>query len=1129
MKFPDGVTPMPGGVDPTPGYAEIGITTNFSFLRGGSHPQDYVHQASQFGLPAIGIADHNTLAGVVRAYKELGNPDITCKPKLLIGSRLVFTDHTPDILVYPRHREAYGRLCQLLTRGKRGDDTAKGECRLKLDDLLEFSEGQLLVLTLPHRFEAAQAIEVLDQLRHGRADGVWLAASLLYRGDDKRRLVRLQRMAATARVPLLATNEVLYHHPARRRLQDILTCIREKTTIDAVGKRLEANAERFLKPADEMARLFRDMPQAIAETMRFASRISFSLDQLRYQYPDEPVPPGKTAQRHLEDLTWAGAHKKFPVRISPRTRKVLHKELRLIRKLNYAHYFLTVHDIVRYARGQNILCQGRGSAANSAVCYVLGVTSVDPTKVDLLFERFISKERLEPPDIDVDFEHSRREEVMQYVYRRYGRHRAAIIATVIHYRPRSAIRDVGKALGLTEDVTAALADTVWGNWGDGLDDMQIRQAGLDPGNSMIELAVELAAELIEFPRHLSQHVGGFVLTQDRLDTYVPIGNAAMDDRTFIEWDKDDVDALNMMKVDVLALGMLTCIRKCFDLIAQHKGRRYELADIKSEDDDEVYQMLQRGESLGVFQVESRAQMNMLPRLKPRTFYDLVIEVAIVRPGPIQGDMVHPYLKRRKMKPEDIEYPYPKGGNKDELRKVLHKTLGVPLFQEQAMRIAIEAAKFTPEEANGLRRAMATFRNVGTIGKFESKMVNNMIARGYDPVFAKSCFDQIKGFGSYGFPESHAASFAQLVYVSSWLKHFHPDAFACGLLNSQPMGFYAPAQIVGDARHNDVEVREIDVSFSHAQNMLEEKSGSYHAVRLGFRQIDGFKWADPDEDFLRQKAGRPKAEDWAMRIVAARQRRRFTSLEDFARDTALPKHALILLADADAFRSIGLDRRAALWAVRRLPDDVPLPLFETAVAREQPDEHAAPLPEMPLPEQVVADYQTIRLSLKGHPMEFLRPMFAKERVVACVAVCHDNDKKRVRCAGVVLVRQRPGSAKGVVFMTLEDETGIANIVVWPKVMERFRKEVMGARLIEVEGHIQSSPEQVTHLVAERLFDRSRELVNLADDAPGRKYPVPAGPALIEPLQDDRRQHPDQPAQKLRHPRNVRILPRSRDFH
>jgi error-prone DNA polymerase len=1001
----------------------------------------------------------------------------------------------------------------------------------------------------------------LERLQRSRADGVWLAASLLYRGDDRRRLARLQRIAAEAQVPLLATNEVLYHHPARRRLQDVLTCIREKTNIETIGKRLEANAERYLKPAEEMARLFHDVPEAIAETMRFADRITFSLDQLKYQYPEEPVPPGKTAQRHLEDLTWTGVEKYFPGGIGDKLRATLQKELALIAELKYAHYFLTVHDIVRFARSQNILCQGRGSAANSAVCYVLGITSVDPTEIDLLFERFISKERLEPPDIDVDFEHSRREEVMQYVYRRYGRHRAAVIATVIHYRPRSAIRDVGKALGLTEDVTAALADTVWGSWGNGLNETQVKQAGFDPKNSMVELAVELAGELIEFPRHLSQHVGGYVLTQDRLDTYVPIGNAAMEDRTFIEWDKDDVDALNMMKVDVLALGMLTCIRKCFDLIADHKGQRYELADIKSKDDDDVYRMLQRGESLGVFQVESRAQMNMLPRLKPRTFYDLVIEVAIVRPGPIQGDMVHPYLRRRNGR-EQVSYPSPSPaqGERDELRKVLHKTLGVPLFQEQAMRIAIEAAKFTPEEANGLRRAMATFRNVGTIGKFESKMINNMIARGYEPAFAKSCFEQIKGFGSYGFPESHAASFAQLVYVSSWLKHFHPDAFCCGLLNSQPMGFYAPAQIVGDARKNGVEVREIDVSFSHAQNTLEEKSGAYHAVRLGFRQIDGFKWADPDEERLKRslqlktqqsfrgtRSVNPESRDsgsapggasrndgratndWAERIVAARARRPFTSLEDFARDTALPKRALILLADADAFRSIGLDRRAALWAVRRLPDDVPLPLFEIATAREQPDENAQPLPPMPLPEQVVADYQTIRLSLKGHPMEFLRPMFGQERVTACKDVCHDIDKRYVRCAGVVLVRQRPGSAKGVVFMTLEDETGIANIVVWPKVMERFRREVMGARLLLVEGHVQSSPEKVTHLVAERLFDRSLDLVNLANDALVRPHPLPVGPALIEPLNGDRREHADSPVQRIRHPRDVRLLPLSRDFH
>jgi error-prone DNA polymerase len=1169
----------------TVSYAEIGATSNFSFLRGASHPQEYVQMAGEYGLYAIGIADHNTLAGVVRAYSELESPELKHKPKLLVGSRIVFMDGTPDILVYPRDRAAYGRLCQLLTRGKRGEEVEKGECHLKLDDLLDFAEGQLLVLALPHRFDSALVPKLLARLKASSAEGVWLAASLVYRGDDRRRLARLAHLAQTAKVPLLATNEVLYHHPERRSLQDVLTCIREKTTIDAIGRRLEANAERHLKPAEEMARLFRDHPAAIAETVRFAKRIEFSLDQLKYQYPDEPVPPGKTAQQHLEDLTWEGARARFPGGVDKTLRATLRKELDLIAELNYAHYFLTVHDIVRYAKSQGILCQGRGSAANSAVCYVLGVTSVDPTEIDLLFERFISKERLEPPDIDVDFEHSRREEVMQYVYRRYGRHRAAVIATVIHYRPRSAIRDVGKALGLTEDVTALLADTVWGSWGDGLSEGQVRQAGFSPDNPMVERAVKLAAELIDFPRHLSQHVGGYVLTQDRLDTYVPIGNAAMEGRTFIEWDKDDVDALHMMKVDVLALGMLTCIRKCFALIEQHKGERYELADIKSVDDDDVFKMLQRGESLGVFQVESRAQMNMLPRLKPKTFYDLVIEVAIVRPGPIQGDMVHPYLRRRNGQ-EQVSYPSPspEHGPADELFRVLHKTLGVPLFQEQAMRIAIEAAQFTSEEANGLRRSMATFRNLGTIGKYESKLIGNMIARGYAPEFAKSCFDQIKGFGSYGFPESHAASFAQLVYVSSWLKHWHPDAFCCALLNSQPMGFYAPAQIVGDARKNGVEVREVDVSYSFAQNTLEEGDDKYCAVRLGFRQIDGFHWIDPDEERLKRLrramkegtmpttisslsfwgaatavssapsfrgnalASNPESrgsgfvaaatprndrtgeeEDWADRIVKARARRPFTSLEDFARDTGLPKRALILLADADAFRSLGLDRRAALWAVRRLPDDVPLPLFESTEAREQPDEQAEALPAMPLPEHVVADYQTIRLSLKGHPMQFLRTMFARDNVIACNAVSHARDRKYVRCAGVVLVRQRPGSAKGVVFMTLEDETGIANIVVWPKVMERFRKEVMGSRLVLVEGRIQSSPEKVVHLVAERLIDRSADLLGLANDALSHKPVVPTGPALIEPLNDDRRDHPNAPAQKIRHPRNVRILPASRDFH
>lgn len=1114
-------------------YVEIGVTTNFSFLHGASHPQEYVHEAATYRLPAVGIADHNTLAGVVRAYSELDNDELPYRPKLLIGSRIVFIDGTPDILVYPRDRAAYGRLCQLLSRGKLKAE--KGECLLQLADFEEFSEGQLLVLMTPHRFRPGSVAGILNRLASSRAAGVWLAASLFYRGDDERRLERLRRVADTARVPLIATSDVLYHRPERRPLQDVLTCVREKMTIDKAGRKLEANAERHLKSAEDMARLFADHRDALAETLRFAGQIVFSLDDLKYQYPDEPVPPGRTAQEHLEYLTWSGTYRYFPDGIDESTRATLHKELRLIAKLNYAHYFLTVHDIVHYARSQNILCQGRGSAANSAVCFMLGVTAVNPQEINLLFERFLSEERLEPPDIDVDFEHNRREEVMQYVYRRYDRQRAAIIATVIHYRPRSAIRDVGKALGLTEDITGALADTVWGSWGDGYTRQQLKQAGLDPANPMIGRALQLATELIGFPRHLSQHVGGYVLTQDRLDTYVPIGNAAMDHRTFIEWDKDDVDAVRMMKVDVLALGMLTCIRKCFDLIHQHKGRRYELADIKGKDNDEVYQMLQRGESLGVFQVESRAQMNMLPRLRPKNFYDLVIEVAIVRPGPIQGDMVHPYLKRRNGEPVTYPAPSPQHGNPDELKQILGKTLGVPLFQEQAMRIAIEAAKFTPDEANQLRKAMATFRHAGTIHKFEDKMIKNLMARGYPEEFAKNCFNQIKGFGDYGFPESHAASFAKLVYVSSWLKHFHPDVFACGLLNSQPMGFYAPAQIVADARKNGVVVREIDVSFSFADNAIEERCGRHHALRLGFRQIDGFAYVDPD-DYLdpdnRDAEIRKREEnDWSRRIVAARALRPFTSLEEFARDTALPKRALILLADADAFRSLGLDRRAALWAVRRLPDDVPLPLFIAATAREQPDEMAQPLPAMPLPEHVVADYQTIRLSIKGHPMEFLRQAFDREGIRSCVDATALNNGRSTRCAGVVLVRQRPGTAKGTVFMTIEDETGIANVVVWPKTMERFRKEVMGARLILIEGRVQKSVEGVVHIVAERLIDRTYEMNRLSDGSLESLVALPAPAALIEPIEGEKMHHRYDKSKMPRahHPRNVRILPPSRDFH
>ncbi len=839
-------------------FSELVAATNFSFLRGASPGPNLVLTALLLGHAGLGIADRNTVAGVVRAWSALrslredgqptperiregGSPgeyiwienpafaelSLTREHvqgmakafKLAVGSRLVFADGTPDIVAYPANRDGWGRLCRLLSHGNLKEGVKKGECRLVLDDLLADARDLLLILMPGRSLDALSAL--LARLDDAAPGAIWLGASMHRRGDDRRRLARLKAIAAATRTPLLATNDVLYDAPEQRDLQDVLTCIREGVSIERAGRLLEANAERHLKMAQEMARLFRDAPEAIAETQHLMSRIEFDLEQLEYEYPDEPVPPGWNDQAWLEELVRRCSEIRYPDGVPPKVRDLLRKEFELIAKLNYARYFLTIRQIVEFAQKEGILCQGRGSAANSAVCYVLGITAVDPAESDVLFERFLSTERKEPPDIDVDFEHERREEVIQWIYDKYGRHRAGIAATVIRYRPRSAIRDVGKALGLTEDVTARIADTQWGSWGTEIGDDRVRQAGLDPTNPTVRRAVDFAIRLLGFPRHLSQHVGGFVLARGRLDEMVPIGNAAMADRTFIEWDKDDIDELKLMKVDVLALGMLTCIRKAFDLLREHEGKDLGLADVPK-DDAATYDMLCEGKSLGVFQVESRAQMNMLPRLKPRKLYDLVIQVAIVRPGPIQGNMVHPYLKRR-AKLEEVTYPapLPEHGDKDELFEVLNKTEGVPLFQEQAMRLAMVAAKFTDIEANGLRKAMATFRNLGTISNYEDLMVGRMVARGYERDFAQRCFDQIKGFGSYGFPESHAASFAKLVYVSSYLKKHHPAAFACALLNSQPMGFYAPAQIVREAQeYGGVEPRVVDVNFSGWDNGLE---------------------------------------------------------------------------------------------------------------------------------------------------------------------------------------------------------------------------------------------------------------------------------------------------------------------
>ena len=1098
-------------------YAEIAVTTNYSFLRGASHPKELVQTAAELGLVAIGIADRNTLAGVVRAYaahQEIKGD----RPKLLVGARLVFTDGTPDILAYPTDRPAYANLCRLLSAGKR--HAPKGECYLTLDTLLNWQEGLLLVVMPTHPHAPKSAIEIsknfwnsksavenetaierndtdvkllLKDLSSTAPDRIWLGVSMLRHGDDSARLRHFQHFADETNIPLIATNDVLYHCVERRKLHDVVTCIREHTTLDEAGRLLEANAERHLKSSDEIAKLFCDAPEAIAETIRFAGLINFTLDQLKYNYPDEPVPKGKTAQQHLTDLAWEGAASRYAGGIPDQVRMTLEKELRLIKQMDIAPYFLTVHDIVRFARGQKILCQGRGSAANSAVCYVLNITAVDPMQIDLLFERFMSQERKEPPDIDVDFEHERREEVIQYVYGRYGHHRAALTATVICYRPRSAIRDVGKVFGLTDDITSRMGNSVWGSWGSGLQEREVRQGALDPQNRLIAQAIHFANELIGFPRHLSQHVGGFVLTQDRLDEAVPIGPATMENRYFIEWDKDDIDVLRMMKVDVLALGILTCIRKSFDLIRVHEKVDLDLANVERER-PEVYQMLQKADAIGVFQVESRAQMSMLPRLKPKEFYDLVIEVALVRPGPIQGDMVHPYLRRRSGK-EKIEYPSPAPdkGDRNELRDVLSKTFGVPLFQEQAMKLAIVAAKFTGDEANGLRRAMATFRNVGTINNFRDKFVGRMVGRGYEPDFAARCFKQIEGFGSYGFPESHAASFAHLVYISAYIKNKHPAAFACALLNSQPMGFYAPAEIVRDAREHDVPVRHVDVNFSMWDNILEKDANGTGglALRLGFRQIDGFR------------------EDWANTLVQARGNR-FNAVADVARKAKLPKHALIILAEADSFQSIDKDRREILWAVRRLPGEEDLPLFAATYTEEQPDEEIAPLPTMPLSEHVVADYQMLRLSLKAHLMFFLRDLFRGEGILTCAEINTAKDGTKASCAGIVLIRQMPGDS-GVVFITLSDEKCVTNVVVWPRLVSVFRREIMGARLLVVEGKVQRGEGDVVHLVAERIFDRSEELHRLSED----EQNAPSRRAQVSSLH--------------KHPRNVRTVPKSRDFH
>jgi error-prone DNA polymerase len=1264
----------PDAIDPPSRapFVELGLVSCFSFLRGASDAVDLVMTAREAGYDAIGIADANTLAGVVRIHTEAQ----TLKLRPVIGTRIETVEGLA-FLAYPRNRAAYGRLCRLISAGRMatldGEWQAKGQCDISLAMLARHSEGVQLILLPPSELEQRFSIQIESNIipfRHpgldpgssstsstapreagprlgGRGDekvmfeGAFpdiiphltrqlptlrhLAASYLYRGDDIARIDRLDALARANGLTLLATNDVHYHAPGRRPLQDVMTAIRHKTTVARAGHLLHGNAERYLKPPQVMCHLFARWSHALRAAREVADACNFNLEELKYEYPQEIYPDGMTPQQFLEHSVWEGSKTRYPGGLPESVRETLHRELALIEKLDLARYFLTIKDIVDFARegvDPPILCQGRGSAANSAVCFVLGITNVDPAKHQLLFDRFISEERKEPPDIDVDFEHERREEVIQHIYQKYGRHRAGLCATVIHYRPRMAIREVGKAMGLSEDVTSALSRTVWGGWGREIGEDHVAETGMDVNDPQLKRVLNLTRQMIGMPRHLSQHVGGFILTEGALTETVPIGNGAMPERSFIEWDKDDIEALGILKVDVLALGMLTCIRKCLDLLETHHERRLELATVPRED-PETYAMLRKGDSLGVFQVESRAQMNMLPRLRPREFYDLVIQVAIVRPGPIQGDMVHPYLKRRRGAEQvQIPAPSPEHGPPDELSSILGRTLGVPIFQEQAMKIALDAAKFSSLEANRLRKAMATFRSRGMVDELQDMMVGRMVQRGYDPDFAERCFNQIRGFGEYGFPESHAASFAHLVYVSSWLKCHFPAAFACSLLNSQPMGFYAPAQIVRDAAEHGVEVLPADVNHSQWDCTLEVvgsrgEAETRRAEEGVTRRHEGTKisrWRrsrpfseteSPAADVSFRAV--PSAQDCSLRAFVSsceenslhvsasprdydkgRQDRHIALRLGLRQVEGLPEHIAAQLienrenqgffddvmtlrdragigpayverlASADCFGSMGLSRRQALWDARSLVAGPDLPLFRAAQQRDEgAEQRQTVLPAMPLSEEVVADYQTMRLSLKAHPMAFLRPELAERGFVRACDLRERKFRSMVQVAGVVLIRQRPGSAKGVCFITLEDETGVVNLVVWPDLKEKQRKVVMGSRLMEVRGRVEYDDE-VIHVIAQHMTDATHQLARLSEDM--LHAPLARADHVNNPLPEKHKLHRDLRAEaetgynpveawqegaaegRFRprdlidqlppsrgHPRDARIIPKSRDFH
>jgi len=1018
-------------------YVELQVTTNFSFLRGASHPEELVERAARLGYEAIAITDRNTFAGLVRAHLAAKQHGI----RLIPGCRLDLLDG-PSLLAYPTDRKAYGRLSSLLTVGNLR--APKGSCYLYKADVYEHAEGILFVVVPPDRLTSAFEFEAeyimqLVEYREMLGTNVSLGAIRTYSGDDAKKLYRIHQLCRKLDIAMVALNDVHYHIPQRRELQDVLTCIRTKCTIWQAGYRLHFNAERYLKPPEEMDRLFRQYPTAIANAAVIAEACRFSLDELTYVYPTELVPDGHTPQEELERLVWAGARERFGESVPETVKETLAMELAFIARKGYASYFLTVYDYVRFARERQILCQGRGSAANSMVCYCLGITAVDPSKFRLLFARFMSDARDEPPDIDVDFEHERREEVIQYIYEKYGRHRAAIVATVTQVRARTALRDVGKAMGMSLDAVGRLASAVGSYWESHIDEALLVQQGFNPADPHLRQVLRLAAEYIGFPRQLGQHTGGFVIAQDNLRELCPIINARMEGRTNLEWNKDDLEALGFLKVDVLGLGMLTCIRKAFDLAARHYGLNLTLANIP-QDDQRVYEMISHADTLGVFQIESRAQMSMLPRLKPRNFYDLVIEVAIVRPGPIQGDMVHPYLRRRNGQ-ESEDYP------SAEIRGILEKTKGIPLFQEQAMEIAIVAAGFTDAEADALRRSMATFKAKGQVSVFRKKLVEGMVRRGYDEQFAVRVFRQLEGFGSYGFPESHAVSFASLAYISSWLKYHYPDIFAASLLNSQPMGFYQPAQIVSDARKHGVEVRPVDVNGSAWDHTLEGvDKGKYRALRLGFRQVKGLK----AEDIAELVKRRPKEGYSTMAAIAE----------------VVPLTVLERLADADAFRSLGLDRRQALWEVMGMRERADA-LFKGQV-QEDESPGQLELPLMTSGEHVIQDYATTALSIKAHPVSFLREKLALLHVVPTASLAEMRDGTLVKVCGLITVRQRPGTAKGVLFVTIEDETGLANLVVWGTMFEKYRREILQARLLLVFGKLQIEGE-VIHVIAHHCIN------------------------------------------------------------